>query len=89
MKVLWILFLVLGALLILFNIPAYSSGAPWPEIDTTLGRIGYAIGFNLGFILGGLFLLISYLVRKKWKRKKLQQQYSSFLEQAGSDNAPQ
>ena len=70
MKATWIIFFVLGLLLVLLNVPVYFASTKMPDFPDTVGRIAYLIGRNLALIVGVLFLLIAFLVHRKWKRTK-------------------
>ena len=63
MRIARIVLLILGILAILFNILGYIAGArPFQDDPTgnTAGAIGYFIGTNLFFIIGGIFFAVAF-----------------------------
>lgn len=67
------IYLIIGILLIVFNLLAYLGGAKMqpedPFADSGV-RIGYFIGSNIFLIVGIVFVFLSYRVRQKMKKKK-------------------
>jgi hypothetical protein len=65
--------LILGILLIVFNLLGYAAGASaFPENPeaTRAEKAGYFIGSNLFFITGAILLFISYRINKKLKKRQ-------------------
>ncbi|MGN6291099.1 MAG: hypothetical protein ACTHMV_00010 [Chitinophagaceae bacterium] len=82
MRVVRIIFLVLGILLILFNILGYVAGArPFPDDpnENTAHKIAYFIGSNLFLIVGGIFLLVARNLQKKMNKKNDKQLIDSLF----------
>lgn len=82
MRIARIVLLTLGILAILFNILGYIAGVkPFQDDPTgnTAGAIGYFIGTNLFFIIGGIFLLIARSLQKKLNRKNDKQLVDSLF----------
>jgi hypothetical protein len=76
------IFLVLGIILILFNLLAFLGGAsPFVKNPsaTTEERVGYFVGTFLVLFIGLLFLWISYRINKRIKRRQDKELLDSFL----------
>lgn len=86
MKIVWLIFLILGIALILFNIPVYVIGDKVPDIPDPANRLGFYIGRNLGFITGAIFLFIAYGINKSRKRKTPKTEIEELIKSIGSDN---
>ena len=70
--------IVIGVVMILLNLLAYSGDSFDPTEDRE-NRIGYLIGWNIFNIVGVLLLVIAYFRHKKMTKKKDQEMIDNFL----------
>lgn len=71
--------IIVGIILILFNLMSYMTGkVNIPEEDTAQ-KIGYLFGRNLFLIAGVIILLIAYRDHKRVLRKRKNEMLDSFL----------
>jgi hypothetical protein len=85
MKVTWIIFFILGILLVLMNLPASFVGDKTPHFSESADRIAYLIGRNVGFIVGAIFLLVAFFVHKKWRIKKQKAEHEKLIDNIAND----
>jgi len=79
MKAKSITFIIIGALLLIFQLLAYLGSIVMHRPLTRPNNIFYLIGFNVPFILGVVFFFLAYRVNQNFKRKKEREQLESFL----------
>jgi hypothetical protein len=85
MKVTWIIFFILGIFLVLMNLPVYFVAHKTPDFYESADRIAYLIGRNVGLIVGAIFLLVAFFVRKKWRIKKQKAEHEKLIDNIGRD----
>jgi hypothetical protein len=82
MKAFRISLIVIGAVLIFFNLISFLSGSH-PEIPDKVDKASYMFGYYLGrtllLVTGLLLFLWAYRIKKKMRRKKEAEMYDSFL----------
>jgi hypothetical protein len=78
MKILRNILFVLGILLVLFQLFAYSVTRLTIPVDPQ-GRVWYLIGFNLAFLVGAVFFWLAWLISRKIKRKEKRRMLDDFL----------
>ena len=85
MKITWIIFLTLGVLLILLNLPVLFIGGKTQDIPDAAGRIAYFIGRNIAFIVGAMFLLIAFFVNNRWRSNRQKRAYKKLIDSISVD----
>ena len=70
---------ILAVLFILFNIPGWIHFNKTKLPDDAAERAGYCFGSCIFFIIGLVFLLLTFSINKKIKRKKEQELVDSLL----------
>jgi len=80
MKATSLILIILGYLLIVFNILGYFGKMPAPPETGTVNTIAFYVGYNIFLIVGSILLFVGYRLRKKAKYKKVKKDLlSSFL----------
>lgn len=77
--------MAIGFLMILINVPVYVLGINKPEIQGVVNNLAFLIGINAGFILGAIFILLAFVVFKKWKRKINKKEMQVLIDSFGND----
>lgn len=78
MKVWKTLFIIFGAIFLLFGLIGISQLHLTKEGDTAY-QIGYMLGALISFLPSALFFYLAYWQHRKLKKKKLSQTVDSFL----------
>jgi len=71
MKIVSLILIILGWLLLAFNLLGYLAKGPHlPEDTGTVNTVAFYIGYNLFLILGIIFLIVGYKLKRKAKNKR-------------------